>query len=174
MRYKSGRRERLYHVLERKDNTFFGMRLFINADLTSSERHRGDISSPLPSLYEFSIKSLSSLLESSSHSSSEGSEKRQHTCNSTPAIGILLLTYTSWLGSSPVGQESLSSWALLRSMQTNSIIHSSKYYTTFLKIVLFFKNIYIYSGSKHAYMRGSSYRSTSFSCINCAALKEKV
>lgn len=57
--------------------TFSGMRQLVRAEWISWDRHNGDISCPLHSLKEFSIKaSLSSLLESSSHSSSEGSEER--------------------------------------------------------------------------------------------------
>lgn len=56
--------------------TFLGMRQLVRAEWTSWERQRGDSSCPAPSLTEFSVgASLSSLLESSSHSSSEGSGK---------------------------------------------------------------------------------------------------
>ena len=59
-----------------KQITFFGRRWWVRAVWTSWERQRGESSCPPHSLRAFSINaSLSSLLESSSHSSSVGSGK---------------------------------------------------------------------------------------------------
>ena len=67
-----------------KPITFFGRRWWVRAVWTSWERQRGDSSCPPHSLRAFSINaSLSSLLDSSSHSSSVGSGRVQITENGT-------------------------------------------------------------------------------------------
>lgn len=106
------------------------MRLFRNAEFTSSERHRGDSSSPPPSLYEFSMnKSLSSLLESSSHSSSEGSD------NKTDVNVTALMQQGSYFPTE-TGSSKLPAFRIFKLLCSDKLLtnqvplsHSSKYFT---------------------------------------------